>query len=70
MGKLKEYENSLTVGEAGSLGGKAVLVKRGLNFFSDIGKNGQKAMRAKYPGKAAEWGRMGGRPRKHHKNND
>ena len=54
----------LTVQEAGRRGGLKVRVKYGRSFFSDIGRKGQKAMRAKYPEKASEWGKMGGRPAK------
>ena len=54
----------MTVVEAGRKGGHATLRKRGRQFFVDIGREGQAAMRAKYPGMAGVWGRMGGRPRK------
>jgi hypothetical protein len=52
----------VTVQEAGRRGGLKIRAKFGRSFFSDIGKKGQKAMRDKYPGKASEWGKMGGRP--------
>lgn len=55
---------SISVVEAGRLGGKAVLKKKGRDFFSLIGKMGQKAMRDKYPGMARVWGKLGGRPKK------
>ncbi|MFH1483084.1 MAG: hypothetical protein ABIG98_02345 [Chloroflexota bacterium] len=32
--------------------------------MADIGRKGQKVMRSKHPSMAAQWGRMGGRPRK------
>lgn len=53
------------VREAGRLGGLTVFRKRGRAFFVDIGKSGQAALRQKYPDKAREWGRLGGRPKKH-----
>ena len=56
--------NTLTVREAGRLGGLAVLNKRGRAYFAKIGQIGQKAMRRKYPNRACEWGKLGGRPRK------
>ena len=54
----------LNVKEAGRIGGLKLLQDRGKNFFSEIGKKGQKAMRARYPDRAKEWGKKGGRPRK------
>jgi hypothetical protein len=54
----------MTVNEAGHRGGLAVLHRRGPDFFVYIGKKGQVAMRAKYPNKAREWGKLGGRPKK------
>lgn len=56
---------SMDVTEAGRRGGFCVLGKYGKAFYSSIGKRGQEVMRQKNPGKAAEWGRMGGRPRKY-----
>lgn len=55
---------ALTVVDAGRKGGLVVLDRRGRSFFSEIGSKGQKVMRAKYPGMAREWGKLGGRPRK------
>jgi general stress protein YciG len=57
-------ELAMTVREAGKKGGLSCLRNRGKEFFSEIGKAGQQAMRGKYPGMAGEWGRRGGRPRK------
>ena len=54
----------LSVNEAGRLGGLAVLRKRGKAFYIVIGKQGQRAMREKYPDMASEWGKKCGRPRK------
>ena len=54
----------MSVVEAGRRGGLTVLANRGRQFYAEIGRNGQKAMRAKYPDSASEWGRKGGRPRK------
>jgi len=55
---------SISVTEAGRKGGLTVLNRRGHSFYSEIGKKGQIVMRRKYPGMAAKWGRLGGRPRK------
>ena len=55
---------AITVVEAGRLGGRKVLRTRGPDFFVGIGRKGQAAMRKKYAGRASEWGRLGGRPRK------
>lgn len=46
------------------MGGFAVLRNRGRQFYIEIGRKGQRAMRAKYPDSASEWGKKGGRPRK------
>jgi hypothetical protein len=54
----------MDVAQAGRLGGLEVLRKRGNAHFAEIGKQGQKTMRAKYPQMASEWGKKGGRPRK------
>ena len=54
----------LTVSEAGRKGGLALFSKRGRKHFVEIGKKGQEAMKKRYPGKASEWGKKGGRPRK------
>ena len=54
----------LTVREAGRLGGLVNLAKHGREHFSKIGKQGQRALRKRYPGKASKWGKQGGRPRK------
>jgi hypothetical protein len=55
---------SMDVAEAGRKGGLTVLKKFGREFYIRIGQKGQKAMRQKYPNKAREWGRLGGRPKK------
>jgi len=55
---------SITVNEAGKKGGLSVLRNRGRQFFTKIGKQGNLAMRHKYPNMASEWGKLGGRPRK------
>jgi general stress protein YciG len=55
---------SISVTEAGRKGGLAVLCSRGRSFYSEIGKKGQAVMRQKYPGMAAKWGTLGGRPKK------
>ena len=57
-------ETPITVAEAGRKGGLAVLQKHGRGHFAEIGRKGQIATRQRYPGKAHEWGKMGGRPRK------
>ena len=53
-----------TVNEAGRRGGLKVLNTKGREFFSRIGRKGQKVMREKYPDMAKTWGKKGGRPRK------
>ena len=60
---------AITVDEAGRKGGLTVLANRGRQFYAQIGRKGQKAMRAKYPKMASEWGRRGGRPKKPSLNN-
>jgi len=59
-----ELEMGITVNEAGKKGGLRTLTKLGREFYVGIGRKGQKSMRRKYPNKAREWGRRGGRPRK------
>jgi hypothetical protein len=59
-----KYQVETTVRQAGRSGGLAVLRRRGPAWFSQIGLKGQQGLRAKHPGKAKEWGRLGGRPRK------
>ena len=54
----------ISVREAGRRGGLAILAKQGRQYFSALGKKGQQALRANYPGMASEWGKKGGRPRK------
>ena len=58
-------DSATTTREAGRQGGLAVLRARGRNYFVSIGKLGQAAMRAKYPNMASQWGKKGGRPKKH-----
>lgn len=53
-----------TVTEAGRKGGLTLLSTKGREHFVMIGRRGQQELRRKYPGKAAERGRKGGRPRK------
>ncbi len=60
---------AITVNEAGRRGGLTALKNHGREFFAEIGRRGQKAMRAKYPDSASEWGKKGGRPRKFDLNN-
>ncbi len=55
---------TMTVTEAGQKGGIALLQGRGLAHFAEIGAKGQASTRAKYPGMASIWGKMGGRPKK------
>jgi general stress protein YciG len=57
-------ELATTVHEAGKKGGLSCLRNRGREFFSEIGRTGQQAMRHKYPGMAVKWGKRGGRPKK------
>ena len=54
----------ITVNDAGRKGGLAVSRTRGRQFFAEIGRKGQQAMRAQYPDMAQKWGKLGGRPKK------
>ena len=54
----------MSVEEAGRKGGLTTLSLRGHDFFSLIGKKGQKTLRLKYPDMASKWGKLGGRPKK------
>lgn len=60
-----EIEMGITVNEAGKRGGRRTLTKLGREFYAQIGRKGQKSMRCKYPNRAREWGKLGGRPKKH-----
>jgi hypothetical protein len=57
-------KETLTVREAGRLGGLTLLLKHGKSHFTKIGQKGQRVTRAKYPDMASAWGKLGGRPRK------
>jgi len=57
----------LTCREAGRLGGLETLRRCGREHFSRAGRRGQNSFRARYGrGDRRRWGRLGGRPRKHH----
>lgn len=64
MKRLTKHQVETTVKQAGRSGGLAVLRRHGRAWFSQIGSKGQQELRAKHPGKAKEWGKLGGRPRK------
>jgi general stress protein YciG len=55
---------SISVIEAGRRGGLSVLRKRGREYYAEIGRKGQKALRDKHPNMAPVWGKQGGRPKK------
>jgi len=55
---------SITVAQAGRIGGLKLLQTRGREHFVWIGRKGQKVMRQKYPGMATKRGTLGGRPKK------
>ena len=55
---------AVTVNEAGRKGGLCCLANQGRAFYVEIGRKGQQIMRAKFPNKASEWGKLGGRPKK------
>jgi len=55
---------SMNVVEAGRKGGLTVLRKLGREFYCQIGRKGQAAMRQRYPNMAKQWGKLGGRPKK------
>jgi len=57
-------DNTVTVTTAGRKGGLSCLNKKGPEFYRQIGKKGQAAMRQRYPDMAKQWGKLGGRPRK------
>jgi general stress protein YciG len=59
-----EAAEVISVNEAGRRGGLAVLRARGRGHFIELGRKGQRATRLRYPKMAAEWGKLGGRPRK------
>jgi general stress protein YciG len=61
---MHKTREALTVQEAGRLGGLSTLTKYGRQFYVDIGRLGQQAMRKQHPDMASEWGKLGGRPRK------
>lgn len=61
---MRKNRGELTVQQAGRLGGLATLRNQGRQFFVEIGRLGQQAMRREYPRMAHEWGKLGGRPRK------
>jgi len=61
---MSEHSQAISVQESGRRGGNSLLRKKGRQFFVQIGKTGQRAMRVKYPGMAPEWGKRGGRPKK------
>ena len=63
-GSSSSQATHATVQEAGRLGGLKLFSNRGRAYFVEIGRRGQRAMRRKYPGMAAEWGKLGGRPKK------
>ena len=63
MSRDNPFRN-ISVQEAGRRGGLAVLATYGRKHFSKIGKQGQKALRDRYPGMAKVWGKRGGRPKK------
>ncbi len=56
--------DGITVYEAGRMGGLKLYREKGGDYFRAIGQKGQKVMRERYPGKASEWGKKGGRPKK------
>jgi len=55
---------SMTVAQAGRIGGLKLLQTRGRDHFAAIGRKGQKVMRQKHIGMATKWGALGGRPKK------
>lgn len=65
-GRENKATEGVSVKEAGQRGGLALVQRRGHSWFAEIGSKGQKTLRARYPGMAREWGKLGGRPRKAH----
>jgi hypothetical protein len=61
---FRDLNMTMTVSEAGRKGGVTLLQRRGQAHFAEIGAKGQASTRARYPGMASVWGKMGGRPKK------
>ena len=63
---MKQYRNeTMTVAEAGHIGGSVTYTKYGREHFRVIGRRGQAALSAKVTSdQRRAWGAMGGRPRK------
>jgi hypothetical protein len=61
----KAGKKSITVSEAGHLGGLETLLRHGRQHFVTAGRRGQEAITQYYTTKdRRRWGAMGGRPRR------
>lgn len=56
--------SDITVREAGARGGRSTLERRGIEFFRKIGAKGGKRQKELYADLLAEFGKLGGRPRR------
>ena len=54
----------ITCQEAGRRGGRSTLARRGTAFFQEIGRKGGKRQKELYHDLLAEFGKLGGRPRR------
>jgi len=61
----KRHAGSLTVRDAGRLGGLTTLARHGLDHYREAGRKGQAKLAIRF-GRAQRrrWGAMGGRPRR------
>lgn len=59
-----EASDQITCQEAGRRGGRSTLARRGKDFFREIGAKGGKRQKELYADLLAEFGRLGGRPRR------
>ena len=61
----KQFE--YTTRQAGKLGGLTTLSRYGIDHYRKIGRMGQASFTAKFTSaERHRWGKLGGRPRKHH----
>ena len=62
----EEHQSEITVREAGRRGGLITLSRYGVTHFREAGRKGQVSLAAKTSSdQRQQWGRLGGRPRKH-----
>ena len=62
-----EQQVEFTTRQAGRLGGLTTLSRYGIAHYRKIGQKGQASFTAKFTSaERRRWGKLGGRPRKHH----